>query len=114
MSGIARAASRRAILGGPLASVRSRPACPRSLTRVQLPVVGTVCDAVSSAAGSVASAAGDYVMRGVTEWVTDAAVWVTGKVGDLVDATTSPDLRPRPGSRASTERCSRSPVRWRS
>ena len=31
-------------------------------------------------------------MRGVTDWVTDAAVWVTGKVGDLVNATTSPDL----------------------
>ena len=31
-------------------------------------------------------------MRGVTEWVTDAAVWVTGKVGDLVNSTTSPDL----------------------
>ena len=31
-------------------------------------------------------------MRGVTEWVTDAAVWVTGKVGDLVQQTTSPNL----------------------
>jgi hypothetical protein len=57
-----------------------------------LPVVTNVCGAVSSAAGSVASAAGDYVMRGVTQWVTDAAVWVTGKVGELVNATTSPDV----------------------
>src|SRR5438094_2256759 len=31
-------------------------------------------------------------MRGVTEWVTDAAVWVTGKVGDVVNNTTSPNL----------------------
>src|SRR4051812_43574500 len=31
-------------------------------------------------------------MRGVTVWVTDAAVWVTGKVGDLVENTTSPNL----------------------
>ena len=31
-------------------------------------------------------------MRGVTVWVTNAAVWVTGKVGDLVEGTTSPDL----------------------
>ncbi len=31
-------------------------------------------------------------MRGVTAWVTNAAVWVTGKVGDLVEKTTSPDL----------------------
>jgi hypothetical protein len=42
--------------------------------------------------GGLASATGDYVMRGLTEWVTDAAVWVTGKVGDLIDNTTSPDL----------------------
>ena len=31
-------------------------------------------------------------MRGVTVWVTNAAVWVTGKVGDLIDATASPDV----------------------
>jgi len=54
--------------------------------------VGNVCDAVASAVSGAASAAGGYVMRGVTEWVTDAAVWVTGKVGDVVNATTSPDL----------------------
>jgi hypothetical protein len=57
-----------------------------------LPVVTNVCGAVGSAASSVASATGEFVMRGVTEWVTDAAVWVTGKVGDLVNSTTSPDL----------------------
>src|SRR6185437_4141678 len=52
-----------------------------------LPVVTNVCGAVGNAASSVASATGDFVMRGVTEWVTDAAVWVTGKVGDLVNST---------------------------
>jgi hypothetical protein len=81
-----------AILGGPLAaSARAQPAASIP-DPCQLPVVGTVCDAVSGAASSVASATGEYVMRGVTEWVTDAAVWVTGKVGDLVQATTSPNL----------------------
>lgn len=58
----------------------------------QLPVVGNVCDAVSGAVTKVAAEAGDFVMRGVTAWVTNAAVWVTGKVGELVDETTSPDL----------------------
>src|SRR6266540_3550564 len=58
----------------------------------QLPVVGNVCDAVTGAVGKVASDAGEFVMRGVTVWVTDAAVWVTGKVGDLVEGTTSPNL----------------------
>jgi len=58
----------------------------------QLPVVGNVCVAVTGAVGKVASDAGEFVMRGVTVWVTDAAVWVTGKVGDLVEGTTSPNL----------------------
>ena len=31
--------------------------------------------------------------KGVTAWVTNAAVWVTGKVGELIDATASPNVR---------------------
>jgi hypothetical protein len=58
-----------------------------------LPLVDHACDVVGGAAGAVAGAAGDFVMRGVTVWVTNAAVWVTGKVGGLVEATTSPDLQ---------------------
>ncbi|MEJ7569212.1 MAG: hypothetical protein WKF41_13210 [Gaiellaceae bacterium] len=58
----------------------------------QLPVVGNVCAAVSGAVSKAAAEAGDFVMRGVTAWVTNAAVWVTGKVGDLVENTASPDL----------------------
>ena len=78
-------------VAGPLASAAH--AQPAALPDpCQLPVVSTVCGAVGGAASDLASATGDYVMRGVTEWVTDAAVWVTGKVGDLIDNTTSPDL----------------------
>jgi hypothetical protein len=58
----------------------------------ELPVVGNVCDAVSGAVTKVAAEAGEFVMRGVTAWVTNAAVWVTGKVGELIERTTSPDL----------------------
>ena len=58
----------------------------------ELPVVGNVCDAVSGAVTKVAAEAGEFVMRGVTAWVTNAAVWVTGKVGSLIEKTTSPDL----------------------
>ena len=58
-----------------------------------LPGPGLVCDAVGDVAGDVASAAGDFVMRGVTVWVTNAAVWVTGKVGELIEATSSPDVQ---------------------
>jgi hypothetical protein len=62
-------------------------------TPCDLPVVGNVCDAVSAAVSKVAAEAGEFVMRGVTAWVTNAAVWVTGKVGELVERTSSPDLR---------------------
>ncbi|MGH3025593.1 MAG: hypothetical protein ACRDLR_04020, partial [Gaiellaceae bacterium] len=62
-------------------------------TPCDLPGGDLVCDAVGSIAGSVAQATGDYIMRGVTSWVTDAAVWVTGKVGSLIDATASPDVQ---------------------
>lgn len=58
-----------------------------------LPGAGFVCDAAGDVVGGVASAAGDFVMRGVTVWVTNAAVWVTGKVGELIDATASPDVQ---------------------
>jgi hypothetical protein len=58
-----------------------------------LPGPGLVCDAVGDVAGDVAGAAGDFVMRGVTVWVTNAAVWVTGKVGELIEATSSPDVQ---------------------
>ena len=59
----------------------------------ELPVVGNVCDAVAGAVTKVAAEAGEFVMRGVTAWVTNAAVWVTGKVGELIETTSSPDLR---------------------
>ncbi len=58
-----------------------------------LPGVDFVCGAAGDLAGSAAQAAGDFVMRGVTVWVTNAAVWVTGKVGSLIDASTTPDVQ---------------------
>jgi len=61
-------------------------------TPCDLPGADMVCDAVGDLAGSAAKAVGDYVMRGVTSWVTNAAVWVTGKVGGLIDATASPNV----------------------
>jgi hypothetical protein len=78
-------------LTGPLAaSARAQPAAIPN--PCDLPVAGNVCDAVSGAVGDAAKATGEFVMQGVTEWVTDAAVWVTGKVGTAVKTTTSPDL----------------------
>jgi hypothetical protein len=77
-------------LAGPLATpARAIPSPPNPCS---MPVLGSVCDVVGDAAGAAAGAAGEFVMRGVTAWVTDAAVWVTGKVGGLVESTASPDL----------------------
>ena len=58
-----------------------------------LPGVDFVCGAAGDLAGSAAQAAGEFVMRGVTVWVTNAAVWVTGRVGSLIEATASPDVQ---------------------
>jgi hypothetical protein len=54
-------------------------------------MVATVCVA-AGVVGKVAAEAGEFVMRGVTAWVTNAAVWVTGKVGELIERTTGPDV----------------------
>ena len=76
--------------------VRATPApamiVPPLVNPCDLPGADLVCDVAGVVVGGVASAAGDFVMRGVTVWVTNAAVWVTGKVGDLIDATASPDV----------------------
>ena len=64
-----------------------------SLNPCNLPVVGNVCDAVAGAVKKAAAEAGEFVMRSVTAWVTNAAVWVAGKVGELIENTSSPDLR---------------------
>ena len=76
--------------------IRAEPAAaqivPPFVNPCNLPGPDVVCDVAGDIVGDVAGAAGDFVMRGVTVWVTNAAVWVTGKVGDLIDATASPDV----------------------
>ena len=78
------------LFAGPAAAPASAASVPDPCS---LPGVDLVCSAAGDAASSAARAAGDYVMRGVTTWVTNAAVWVTGKVGSLIDATASPDVQ---------------------
>jgi hypothetical protein len=78
------------VAAGPAAAPASAASVPNPC---DLPGVDFVCNAAGDLAGAAAQAAGDFVMRGVTSWVTNAAVWVTGKVGALIDATASPDVR---------------------
>jgi type IV secretion system protein TrbL len=62
-----------------------------------------VCDKVTGAAGDVAmDVAGDAakaiaapIFRQATEWVADGAGWLVGRVGALIDATTTPRLDSR-------------------
>ncbi len=63
-----------------------------------LPGADLVCDVAGDVVGGVAGAAGDFVMRGVTVWVTNAAVWVTGKVGELIERDGEPRRPRRAGS----------------
>ena len=62
-------------------------------TPCDIPGGDLVCDAVGSVAQGAATATADFIMRGVTVWVTNAAVWIAGKVGELIDATTSPNVQ---------------------
>jgi hypothetical protein len=62
------------------------------LNPCDLPGSDVVCDVVGDLGKDVLVSAGDAIMRGVTTWVTNAAVWVTGKVGELIEATASPDV----------------------
>jgi hypothetical protein len=62
-------------------------------TPCDLPGIGFICDAVGQTAKEVAGATANLIMGGVTSWVTNAAVWVTGKVGALIDTTASPNVQ---------------------
>ena len=70
-------------------AARPAPAALGIPAPCDIPGADIVCDAV----GSVAQATADLIMRGVTVWVTNAAVWTAGKVGSLIDTTTSPNVQ---------------------
>src|SRR3954453_9318222 len=65
---------------------------PGVLTPCDLPGAGQGCDVPGDVSGGAADAAGDAIMHAVTAWVTNAAVWVTTQVGQLIGATASPNL----------------------
>src|SRR3954447_19124712 len=65
---------------------------PAVLNPCDLPGASHVCDVPGDVIGGAADAAGDAIMHAVTAWVTNAAVWVTTQVGELIAATASPNL----------------------
>lgn len=58
-----------------------------------LPGADHLCSLPGDVVGGAAGAAGDAIMRGVTAWVTNLAVWITTRVGELIAATTGPDVQ---------------------
>ena len=68
-------------------AVDALPGSPAAL----LPGVGPAV-AGKEAAGAAASAVGGGVLGEVTEWMTDAAEWVTSKIQGLIEQTATPEL----------------------
>src|SRR5919197_4249830 len=89
------------------AAPRPATAAPGPCDFVGIPFVpdpaSKVCDKVTGAAGDVAmDVAGDAakaiaapIFRQATEWVADGAGWLVGRVGALIDTTTTPRLDTR-------------------
>jgi hypothetical protein len=57
-----------------------------------LPVVGTACNTVSGAAGSVAGVGVGAIFSEAARWVAGGAVWLIAQVGRAMSGTTSVDL----------------------
>ena len=79
-----------------LIAVPAAKAAPEAVgipTPCDIPGADLVCDAAGAVVDGAASATADFVMRGVTVWVTNAAVWIAGQVGNLIDATASPNVQ---------------------
>lgn len=55
-----------------------------------LPGVQTVCQLPGEIIGATAGVVQDAVMQGVTTWVVNGATWLLGKVGEAIQATTTP------------------------
>lgn len=79
-------------------SIPSLPVIPNPLKTVCTVVskgTGIVSNPVKTIGGIVAApfkAAGDAVMKGVTDWVADGAAWLVGEAAKLINATTTPTL----------------------
>src|SRR4051812_17387954 len=65
------------------------PPLPGVPNPCDLPGADHICDIP----GDILGGAGDAIMHAITAWVTDGAVWVTTQVGELINATASPDVQ---------------------
>src|SRR5919198_3350269 len=58
-------------------------------------VTGTAGDIAGDVVGDAAKAVAQPIFRQATEWVAQGAGWLVGRVGALIDATTTPRLQSR-------------------
>jgi hypothetical protein len=84
----AEAAPEQNTCAGPLADVGVlEKTCEAAQAVADAPV-----DALSDLAGAATSTVAGGVLDQLTSWMTDAAAWATGKIGDAIAATTTPEL----------------------
>ena len=75
-----------------VAAVGLFPARADAVGVCDVPLIGTVCDAVGGAASGAAGAVADGALGALTGWVLDGAVWLLDQVLRFVLETTTPEL----------------------
>jgi type IV secretion system protein TrbL len=58
-------------------------------------ITGAAGDVAGDVVGDAANAVAQPIFRQVTEWVAQGAAWLVGRVGALIDSTTTPRLQSR-------------------
>jgi hypothetical protein len=71
---------------------KNQTAIARRICQLGQSASHTVTGAVAGAAGNIVSAAGDSALRSFTAAVSSAGNWFLGKVGSLINGTTSPNV----------------------
>jgi hypothetical protein len=75
------------VVGVPFAPNPAKKACER--------ITGAATDVAGDIAGSAAKAVAQPIFRQATEWVGQGAGWLVGRVGGLIDTSTTPRLQSR-------------------
>jgi hypothetical protein len=75
------------VVGVPFAPNPAKKACER--------ITGAATDVAGDIAGSAAKAVAQPIFRQATEWVAQGAGWLVGRVGGLIDTSTTPRLQSR-------------------
>jgi hypothetical protein len=75
------------VVGVPFAPNPAKKACEK--------ITGAATDVAGDIAGSAAKAVAQPIFKQATEWVAQGAGWLVGRVGGLIDTSTTPRLQSR-------------------